>query len=215
MPHKEACEQADTFAVWTSAEIKKLRGLLGASAAKPVRSDEPGFTFQLSDHEIDQIAIAYFQSLERGVQDAGGYRHGVNEDNRAEVIETLAQDHAKADAVDTADTTNAPSHPDQDIRTAFHYTALRQLIDYNFVARDEVEATTKGKGRQRGRQTKPRFTDWRELAWHIDATLPYNRMAFFKSGSFNIGWTEANREASILSRAPKPHWIKRPGDLWS
>ncbi|WP_146159739.1 hypothetical protein [Rhodovulum imhoffii] len=22
---------------------------------------------------------------------------------------------------------------------------------------------------------EPRFTDWRDLAWHIDATLPYNR----------------------------------------
>lgn len=56
---------------------------------------------------------------------------------------------------------------------------------------------------------EPRFTDWRELACHIDAQLPYNRMAFFKSGSFNIGWKEANREASIFSRTPKPHWLKR------
>lgn len=59
----------------------------------------------------------------------------------------------------------------------------------------------------------PRFTNWRELAWHIDATLPYHRMAFFKSGSFNIGWKEANREASIFSRTPKPHWLKRAGTL--
>ncbi len=61
----------------------------------------------------------------------------------------------------------------------------------------------------------PRFTDWRELAWYINDNLPYNRMAFFKSSSFNIGWKSANREASIFSRVPKPHWLKRPGDLWS
>lgn len=56
---------------------------------------------------------------------------------------------------------------------------------------------------------EPRFTDWRELAWHIDATLPYHGITFFKSESFNIGWKEANRVASIFSRTPKPHWLKR------
>ncbi|AUQ57414.1 hypothetical protein PhaeoP30_00471 [Phaeobacter inhibens] len=61
----------------------------------------------------------------------------------------------------------------------------------------------------------PRFTDWRELAWHIDATLPYHRMAFFKSFSFNIGFKEANREASIFSRTPKPHWLKRHNPMGS
>lgn len=61
----------------------------------------------------------------------------------------------------------------------------------------------------------PRFTDWRELAWHIDAKLPYHRMAFFKSGSFNIGHKEANREASIFSRTPKPHWLKRHSPMAS
>ncbi|PTM93315.1 hypothetical protein C8N32_1562 [Rhodovulum imhoffii] len=40
-----------------------------------------------------------------------------------------------------------------------------------------------------------------------------NRMVFFKSFSFNIGWKEQNREASIFSRVPKPHWLKRPGSL--
>jgi len=61
----------------------------------------------------------------------------------------------------------------------------------------------------------PRFTDWRELAWHINAMLPYHRMAFFKSGGFNIGWKEDNREASIFSRIPKPHWLKRHGPMTS
>jgi hypothetical protein len=60
---------------------------------------------------------------------------------------------------------------------------------------------------------EPRFRDWRELAWHLDETLPYNRLVFFKSGSFNIGWKEANREASIFSRTPNPHWLKRAGTL--
>lgn len=56
---------------------------------------------------------------------------------------------------------------------------------------------------------EPRFTDWRELARHIDITLLYHRMVIFRSGTFNIGWREANREASIFSRTPKPHWLKR------
>ncbi|MFS4437576.1 hypothetical protein ACMA5I_05115 [Paracoccaceae bacterium GXU_MW_L88] len=151
---KDAFDRQPTFAIMTELEIRKLKAAFAQAGSKRNASNEPGFTFKLSDHEIDQIAIAYFQSLERGVQDAGGYRHGVNNDNREDVIIDLALDHAEADAIATGDETTGLTNPDQDIRTAFHYTALRQLIKYGFLSRDEVEATVEGKARKRGKKSE-------------------------------------------------------------
>lgn len=54
------------------------------------------------------------------------------------------------------------------------------------------------------------FHNWKTLANYLDENLPYNRMVFFNSGAFNIGWKENGREQSIFSRIPKPHWFKQP-----
>ncbi len=50
---------------------------------------------------------------------------------------------------------------------------------------------------------------WQDLAWWIDANLPYHRLTFFKrDNAFNIGYHE-ERRAEIFSRNPSPHWLKR------
>lgn len=50
---------------------------------------------------------------------------------------------------------------------------------------------------------------WQDLAWWIDANLPYNRLTFFKRDhAFNIGYHE-NPRREIYSRNPEPHWLKR------
>ena len=50
---------------------------------------------------------------------------------------------------------------------------------------------------------------WQDLAWWIDANLPYHRLTVFKrDNAFNIGWHE-NPRREIFSRNPKPHWLER------
>ncbi len=50
---------------------------------------------------------------------------------------------------------------------------------------------------------------WEDLAWWIDANLPYHRLTFFKRDfAFNIGWHEEPQQV-IYSRHPKPHWLKK------
>jgi hypothetical protein len=54
---------------------------------------------------------------------------------------------------------------------------------------------------------------WQELAYWIDANLPYHSMTFFKADyAFNIGFHERPRK-EIFSRIGKPHWLKREGEL--
>lgn len=55
---------------------------------------------------------------------------------------------------------------------------------------------------------KTEHQTWEQLAWWIDANLPYHRLTFFKSGAFNIGWNESPRR-EIFSRNPQPHWVNR------
>ncbi len=73
--HREACERAKTFGIRTDAEIKRYEGQLSRTrvSSPPPKQNAPGFTLELTDHEIDQIAIAYFHELEKGVQSSGGY----------------------------------------------------------------------------------------------------------------------------------------------
>jgi len=50
---------------------------------------------------------------------------------------------------------------------------------------------------------------WQDLAWWIDANLPYHRLTFFKRDSaFNIGCHE-KRRAEIFSRNPTLHRLKK------
>jgi len=50
---------------------------------------------------------------------------------------------------------------------------------------------------------------WQDLAWWIDANLPYHRLTFFKrDNAFNIGWHERAR-AEIFSRNPTPYWLQK------
>ena len=64
--YRQACERAKTFGVRTDAEIKQyegqLKNVLAGNSKTP--SFEPGFNFELTDNEIDQIAIAYFHEMD-------------------------------------------------------------------------------------------------------------------------------------------------------
>ncbi|TCP61083.1 phage integrase family protein [Rhodovulum bhavnagarense] len=145
--HREACERAKTFGVRTDAEIKRLEGKLAAVPLAPIKATdaEPGFKFELTDHEIDQIAIGYFHELERSVQATGGYRAGVTEANRDEILIDLALEYDRADALHVGDESRAQEYPDQDIQVVYHLTALRQLIKYNFLDHAEFEETVTSK----------------------------------------------------------------------
>ena len=145
--HRQACERAKTFGVRTDAEIKRLEGQLAHAPPAPIKAtdDEPGFKFELTDHEIDQIAIAYFHELERSVQAHGGYRSGVTEANRDDILIDLAIEYQRADALHVNDESRAQDYPDQDIQVVYHLTALRQLIKYNFLDGDEFEETVTSK----------------------------------------------------------------------
>lgn len=153
--YREACERAKTFGVRTDAEIKRYETELASKpltpSAKP--ADEPGFTFELTDHEIDQITIAYFHELEKAVQKQGGYRKGVTEHNHDEVVFELAEAFEDADALATGDNSRLRRYPDQNIEVAFHITALQQLIKYNFLNRDQfLEPVTA----RRHKKSRPR-----------------------------------------------------------
>jgi len=151
VPYAEAKERSNTFAVWTDAEVRKLKAALGSLPVKPARPDEPGFTLELTDHEIDQIAIAYFHELEKGVQSSGGYRKGVTSDNRREVLIELTEEYEEADAMHVGDQSRDFRYPDRAIETAFHHEALQQLIKYQFLEREDYEEVFQ---RQRGNTTK-------------------------------------------------------------
>ena len=146
----EACARAKTFGVKTDAEIKRLEGELADAALVSIKAsdDEPGFKFELTDHEIDQIAIAYFHELERSVQADDGYRGGFTGANRGEILIDLAFEYDRADALHVGDGSRAQDYPDQDIKVVYHLTALRQLIKYNFLDQAEFEEalTSKRKG---------------------------------------------------------------------
>lgn len=54
---------------------------------------------------------------------------------------------------------------------------------------------------------------WQELAWWIEANLPYHSTTFFaRDHAFGIGFHECPRR-EIFSRIGKPHWLKRDGEL--
>lgn len=156
LTRRAACERANIFGVKTDAEIKRLSNALRASQYQDETelAGEPRFTLQLTNHEIDQIAIAYFHELEQQVQNAGGYRKGVNSDNRDDVILDLAMDHAYADAVATGHESATAVYPDQDISTIFHLKALKQLVQYGFLERSSVEREMAGRGRNKGKKQK-------------------------------------------------------------
>lgn len=74
--HREACERANAFGVRTDAEMKRLRTLLRGAVPNSTSLGEPGCKFELSEHEISQIALAHFQDREKAIQDAGGLSEG-------------------------------------------------------------------------------------------------------------------------------------------
>lgn len=149
---KEACERANVFGVRTDAEIKRLTKALKLLpiVGQPLQSLEPGFTFDLTDHEIDQIAVSYFHELEQKLQKSGGYRRGVTSDNRSDVIIDLAQDYGRADAIAVGDDDPTFSYPNEDISAVFHYTALKLLINCNFLDRSSFEEKVEGRRRRKG-----------------------------------------------------------------
>lgn len=151
---REACEKAKTFGVKTDAEIRRFEAALKNSSPQKIEapgSDEPGFKFDLTDHEIIQIATAYFHELEQAIQKKGGYRKGVTDSNRNDILIELSEAYEEADAIDVGDESRDRRHPDRNVETAFHLTALQQLIKYNFLARDDFEETYQ---RKRGRTSK-------------------------------------------------------------
>ncbi|MCV6575544.1 MAG: site-specific integrase [Cohaesibacter sp.] len=154
--YREACEKAKTFGVRTDAEIKRFETELENKpptlSEKP--AEEPGFKFELTDHEIDQIAIAYFHELEKTVQKQGGYRKGVTESNRDEIVYELAEAFEDADALATGDNSRLRRYPDQNIEAAFHITALQQLIKFKFLDRDQFAEPTNAKRQQKTRARK-------------------------------------------------------------
>ncbi|WP_157255841.1 MULTISPECIES: site-specific integrase [unclassified Shinella] len=159
---QQARERANRFGVKTDDEIKRLSRIiehLSRGLAKH-DADEPGVKFDLTDHEIDQIAIAYFFELETDIQRSGGYRYGVNEENRREVLVDLGQDYDEADALAVGDEGRAARYSDKSVASASYRTAIEQLIKYQFVDRQEVEEIVPGEGRQKGRMVvRLRLTD--------------------------------------------------------
>lgn len=153
MSHREVCERAKTFGVRTDAEIKRYEGqrTYARTASAPHKQDEPGFTLELTDHEIDQIAIAFFHGLERDVQSSGGYRKGVTCDNRRDVLIELTEEYEESDAIHVGDQGRDFRYPDRAIETAFHHKAFQQLIKYRFLKREDYEEVFQ---RQRGKATK-------------------------------------------------------------
>ena len=145
--HREACERANAFGVRTDAEMKRLRSLLRRSDAQSIRFDEPGCKFELSEHEISQIALAHFQEQEKVIQDAGGYLKGVTDGNRDEIRIDLAIGYVEAQAIESGEALR----PDHAADTYMHGTAIRLLVRYGFVnANDVVEThTVRGKPRRR------------------------------------------------------------------
>ncbi|MEP1443937.1 MAG: site-specific integrase [Hyphomicrobiales bacterium] len=147
--YKTACEKAKVFGVTTDIEIKRLEGQLKNTPAivTACDDDEPGFKFSLTAHELDQIAIAYFHDLEQQIQKGDGYRKGVTDENRHEILVELAEDFEEADAFATGNETKLCRNPDQDISTVFHLVALKQLIKYHFLDQNDFQHTYKRKGR--------------------------------------------------------------------
>ncbi|MEP3525063.1 MAG: site-specific integrase [Hyphomicrobiales bacterium] len=152
--YRTACEKAKVFGVTTDTEIKRLEGQLKSSpaVAEASTADEPGFKFGLTDHELDQIAIAYFHDLEQQIQKGDGYRKGITDENRHEILVELAENFEEADALATADQAKSRHYPDQDIRTAFHLVALKQLIKYHFLDQQDFQHTYKRSSRGKIRQ---------------------------------------------------------------
>lgn len=152
--YRTAREKAKVFGVTTDTEIKRLEGQLKNTPAsvKASDDDEPGFKFSLTNHELDQIAIAYFHKLEQQIHRGDGYRKGVTDENRHEILVELAEDFEEADALATTDEEKLRRHPDQDIRTAFHLAALKQLIRYHFLDQKDFQHTYKRRSRGKLRQ---------------------------------------------------------------
>ena len=147
--YRTAREKAKVFGVTTDAEIKRLEGQIKLTSAvvEPDGVDEPGFKFNLTDHEIDQIAIAYFHELEQQIQKGDGYRRGVTDENRHEVLVELAEEFQEADALATGDGEKLRRNPDQDVTSAFHLTTLKQLIKYHFLDQKDFRHTYSRRGR--------------------------------------------------------------------
>ena len=148
--HAEACELARTFGVRTDLEISRLREA-SRNSVKEVAATTGSEAFDLSDSEIDQIAIAYFHEREKAKNDVGGHRAGVNADNREEILLILGEDHIVADAIAIGDNETAKLPLQQDASALTHLTALRELIRYGFIEKSDVEEqyqeTRKGRGR--------------------------------------------------------------------
>lgn len=150
--HSQACERANLFGVKTDMEIGRLTAMLASKTLgmEKRRPDEPGVKLDLTDHEIDQIAIAYFSELDGSIQREGGYRYGVTDENRRGILEDLGKDYDEADACAVGDATRASRYSDRAVTFAFHQTALEQLVKYGFLNRSDVEEAVNGEGRQSG-----------------------------------------------------------------
>ena len=148
--YRTAREKAKVFGVTTDAEIKRLEGQLKhtPAAVEAEGVDEPGFKFNLTDHEVDQIAIAYFHELEQKIQKGDGYRRGVTDENRHEVLVELAEEFQEADALATGDEEKLRRNPDQDVTSAFHLTTLKQLIKYHFLDQKDFRHTYSRRSRR-------------------------------------------------------------------
>lgn len=148
--YKTACEKAKVFGVSTDAEIKQLERQLEKTlpVIETPSAIEAERSFILTDDELDQIAIAYFHDLEQSIQRGDGYRKGVTQVNRHEILVELAEDFEEADALATGDENKARRHPEQDIATAFHLVALKQLIKHHFLDAQAFQHIYQAKGRQ-------------------------------------------------------------------
>ena len=154
--YREACERAKIFGVKTDAEIRKYEGQLkkAPSAATEKEYDAPEFIFELTDHEINQITFAYFHDMDKAVQKQGGYRGGVTDSNRDEILIDLVLEYEHADALHVGDQSRLQQYPEQDIKSAYHLTALQQLIKYNFLERADFEETVISKRRKQAKEVK-------------------------------------------------------------
>ena len=199
--HREACERAKTFGVRTDAEIKRYEGQLSRTrvSSTPPKQNEPGFTLELTDHEIDQIAIAYFHELEKGVQSGGGYRKGVTSDNRREVLIELTEEYEEADAMHVGDQSRDFRYPDRATETAFHHEALQQLIKYQFLEREDYEEVFQ---RQRGNSTK----EYRRLkvSAELKASLGFQKLSD-RLTEANLEMARRKLEAVQEGRHPTLH----------
>ncbi len=143
--YKEAAEKARVFGVKTDAEIRKHRKTLANNKIQKDQSgNEPRFAFTLNDHEIEQVALAYFHEKDTETYKTDGYLLDENVANFADLLNDARLDLNDA----TVALKGGQLYPNEASHSSTNAKAAKQLVKYGYLDVRQIYKETNFKNKK-------------------------------------------------------------------